>query len=283
MFLNKKIVICGGMRDGMAHLGNLFENLSYIQTYFERSHIIVFENDSQDETGNILEDLKREEPYYQSHLTLLRETGVDVRFPLRTHRLAYIRNRLVEHVLQYHSDADYLLMIDMDEVNSSTEDFYETFPKIFQYDDAIWDVQTINQKKHYYDIWALRKRGIIEFDCWEEFTRSFAEGIPPAISLREAPRLTTTNREEAHHRFIGRFQTPYPPRRGLIPVISSFGGAGIYQMDLIRRAFPTASYVGFSQQNRFNRETCEHVPFHEALTDGFGARIFINPEWINQD
>jgi hypothetical protein len=270
MFLHKKIVICGGMRDGMTHLSNLFENLSFIQTYFERSHIIIFENDSQDGTGNILEDLKREEPYYEAHLTLLRETGVDARFPLRTHRLAYIRNRLVEHALQYHSDADYLLMMDMDEVNSATPDFYETFPKIFQYENAIWDVQTISQKKHYYDIWALRKRGLIEFDCWEEFTRSFAEG-------------TSRSREEAHQNFIGRFQTPYPAQRGLIPVISAFGGAGIYQMDLLRRAFPTASYVGFSPQNKYNQETCEHVSFHESLTYKFGGRIFINPEWINQD
>lgn len=270
MFLKKKIVICGGIRNGMAHLGNIFENLSYIQTYFERSHIVVFENDSTDGTAQVLEEAMREEPYYEAHLTLLRETNVDARFPLRTYRLAYIRNRLMEHVLQYHPDADYLLIMDMDEVNSATPDFYETFPKIFQYEDAIWDVQTISQKKHYYDIWALRKRGVIEFDCWEEFTRSFAEG-------------TSTNREEAHHRFIGRFQRPYPLQRGLIPVISAFGGAGIYQMDLLRRAYPTASYVGHSPQNRYHRETCEHVAFHTTLVEEFGARIFINPEWINQD
>ena len=44
---------------------------------------------------------------------------------------------------------DYLLNMDMDDVNCTT-DIVDTFHNIFDFDEQIWDIQAIHQKVKYY-------------------------------------------------------------------------------------------------------------------------------------
>ena len=268
---SRSITVIGAVRNGEKFLDRIFRNILQIITdHFDGKNyqIIIYENDSTDRTRDILQQYAQ--TILPNHLSLIQETGLDKRFPYRTQRLSYIRNRLLKEALSTPSQSNsYLLILDMDDVNGETMDIATTFHNIFDFsDNSIWDVQTIHQRKHYYDIWALRKRGYLESDCWQNYFRDVQSGIDPTT---------------AHQVHIGKYQTPYKLTKGLIPVTSAFGGAAIYKMDLLK-AIPLESlpqYVGLTSDHK--GETCEHVAFHEALVHLHKFRIFINPLWINQD
>ncbi len=268
------ITVIGAVRNGAKYLDRVFQNILQIanQHFGGTSYqIIIYENDSTDNTRKLLQNYQ--EKILQGHLSLILEDGLDRRFPYRTQRLAYIRNRLLKEALTYPnpkiSKSDYLLILDMDDVNGETTDIVDTFHHIFDFSDpSIWDVQTIHQRKHYYDIWALRKRGHMEYDCWQHYFRDVQQGIDPTT---------------VHYEHIAKYQVPYRLTKGLIPVTSAFGGAAIYKMDRLR-SIPSESlpqYNGLTADKR--GETCEHVAFHEALIRDHKFRIFINPLWINKD
>lgn len=255
---NKSIVICGALRNNEKYMTSIFKNIYAITSFFKSYKIILYENDSNDNTVPILKSYMEKD----NHLTCFFESNVDNTYKYRTERLAYIRNKLLNYVLENYNDYDYLLNMDMDDVNS-TSDIVETLPNIFDYNEDIWDVQAIHQRKEYYDVWAYRKRGFIEYDCWVQVKRDISSGIPYEISYKK---------------HITEKQKPYSLKRGLIPVISAFGGAAIYKISKLIES-KEAKYVGLNQYG----ETCEHVAFHEVLKNKYNAKIFINPLWINKD
>lgn len=282
----RSITVVGAVRNGEKFLDRILNNILQIvsQHFGDQYRIIIYENDSTDRTRELLLAWQtrgqqrvagsRHQNYATAilpdHLSLILEDGLDRRFPYRTQRLAYIRNRLLKEALSTSSQSNsYLLITDMDDVNGETTDIATTFHNIFDFsDNSIWDVQTIHQRKHYYDIWALRKRGHLESDCWQNYFRDVQSGVDPTA---------------AHQAHIGKYQTPYKLTKGLIPVTSAFGGAAIYKMDRLK-AIPITDlpqYVGLTPDHK--GEICEHVAFHEALTNQHKFRIFINPLWINRD
>ena len=70
---------------------------------------------------------------------------------------------------------DYFIILDMDDVNYSGN-FVDSIETCFDYEN--WDVLTANSSGIYYDLWALRKKEDMEYDCWEKvnnhsFLRTF--------------------------------------------------------------------------------------------------------------
>lgn len=268
------ITILGAIRNGEKYLDRVFKNIQQIVTQHfgnnsDSYKILIYENDSTDKTRQLLQH--HQTKIFPGNLFFIFEDSLDKRFPYRAQRLAYIRNRLLKEALtnRRFSQSDYLLILDMDDVNGETTDITDTFHHIFDFSDpSIWDVQTIHQRKHYYDIWALRKRGHMEYDCWQHYFRDVQRGIDPTT---------------AHYEHIAKYQAPYKLTKGLIPVTSAFGGAAIYKMDRLlsipQESFP--QYEGLTEDKR--GETCEHVAFHDALVRLHKFRIFINPLWINKD
>lgn len=163
---------------------------------------------------------------------------------LRTHRLAHGRNICIDEALKY--DSDYVIVMDLDDVNSGlTKDaFLSSFKNSL---DVEWSVITANQRSKYYDLWALRTHDDwMPFDCWVCASK---RGINYCVNER--------------YRSIPEDNKP-------ILVKSAFGGLAIYKTS----AIGNARYYGGDG----NRETCEHVSFHENIRD---SRIFINPKMIN--
>lgn len=255
----KSIIIIGAIRNGEKYINQVFNNMIQIGILFKNYKILIYENDSHDKTKNILNKYKNE----NQHIEIIFENNIDKLYQLRTQRLAYIRNKLLKTVLEKYNTYDYLLNMDLDDVNS-TNDIVTTFHHIFDYDEKIWDVQTIHQRKEYYDIWAYRKAGLIEYDCWNQVRKDVANKIPYAISYQN---------------HIKKYQKPYSLKRGLIPVISAFGGAALYKMNKLIEAKDDVLYVGLNKYG----EVCEHVSFHEVLKNKYNTKIFINPLWINKD
>ena len=100
---------------------------------FKSYKVIIYENDSIDNTRNILNKNKKDNYFY-----IFEDKIIE---PLRTVRLSNGRNKLLDKVREINIDNtyEYLIMLDLDDVNNSGE-FVNTIKSNFKYDN--WDVMT---------------------------------------------------------------------------------------------------------------------------------------------
>jgi len=238
------IIFTGTIRSVEKHIKKQLENIERCGQKFRSYAVILYENDSNDSTRKILEDNKKDNYYY-----IFED---NIREPSRTVRISNGRNKILDKVREINEDGsyDYMLMIDLDEVNQSGK-FADTVESCFTYEN--WDMLSANQKGLYYDLWALRKEGDMEYDCWEK--------------VRE-----NSNNPEARDIYVDSKHKHYEPGE-LLEVSSAFGGAAIYKLDSIPEH---CRYNGISSSGF---ETCEHVAFHTCLKES-GKKMYINTSFL---
>ena len=221
------VIFAGTVKNCEKYIKKNIHNIEECGKLFNSYAVIIYENDSTDNTRQILNENKKNNYYY------IFEDNVTE--PRRTMRLAHGRNKIIEKMKELNG-YEYLIMLDMDDINESGK-FVETIHTNFKHKN--WNALTGNQTTKYYDIWALRQPGYIDYDCHKE------------------PTLETKNIIDNTH---------YEPN-GLIPVISAFGGIAIYKISSIN----DCKYVGeYSDKT----ELCEHVEFNKCIGD-----VFINTEF----
>jgi glycosyltransferase involved in cell wall biosynthesis len=189
------VVLIGTARNIESHLPKTFDNIKIICDCFEKSNVIIYENDSTDKTLQLLQNWAKERP----NAEIITEKNVP---GMRTHRLAHGRNIVMNKALEL--NPEYVVVMDLDDVNNLlTKD---AFMSSFTYPDVDWAVMTANQSEVYYDLWALRTYDDwMPFDCW-------------ACTKND----TVENCVNSRFKKIDR-ESP------LISVKSAFGGLGIYK------------------------------------------------------
>jgi hypothetical protein len=241
----KKIAFLGTARDCASRLPSTLSKLGELTALFAQSQIVVYENDSKDGTDTLLATYAQ-----QGTLTAIQETGIATLLPLRTERLAYGRNRLLDFVLGGPS-LDYVCWLDMDglvDARFSVNGFLSNFQN-----ESAWDAVFPISTPLYYDIWALRDDVMCSGDVvWN------------SVHKYNAALSTTTTHAVVHQLAPGNIH-------GWVPVKSAFGGLGLYKFDMIGKG----RYSGLQG----NAEICEHVPYHAGLIEA-GARLYINPNCI---
>lgn len=213
------VVIIGTARDIDKHLPHTITKIKTIMSLFSKSYVIIYENDSNDKTLEILHKFSRSTP----NVKIINESNVPGH---RTQRLAHARNILMSEALKLNTE--YIVIMDLDEVNSALT--ATNFLTSFEYENTDWAVMTANQNNKYYDLWALRTYdNWMPFDCWE-CTRN--DTIDNCVNSR-----------------FKKINTNSKP----IPVKSAFGGLGIYKTKYIK---PTYKYDGASgcEHVPFNNE-----------------------------
>jgi hypothetical protein len=241
----KSLCILGACKNAAPFLPTILPKLSTIASWWRECKIVIYENDSTDETSEMLYAWKAE----GGHKEIVQETNLNERFPDRIERLAYIRNRLLYYIPP---SFDYVLMADLDDVFMSPPS-KEAFESCFSLN--AWDVMTANGRGGYYDIWPLRVPGVIEFDCWERYYHLKRHlGIPDQQAAYEA---------------IERFKEIMANMRQIIPVLSAFNIGILCKVSAIH------SCCRFSAKLD-EKGVCEHVPFQNCLRS-HGARILFNP------
>jgi hypothetical protein len=248
MLRGKRIAFLGTARSCAAALPASIAKLRELGALFAAHEIHVYENDSSDSTGELLDQYARD-----GLLHALREQGVAARMPLRTERLAYGRNKLLDHVLQDGAgDVDYICWADLDGLvgaRFSTDGFLSNF----RFEEA-WDAVFPLSWPLYYDLWALREPTI----CADDYVASGLHTLNAALFAGREIHAAT--------------QQLAPGRvAGWVPVQSAFGGFGLYK----------AAVVGHGRYSGLvdGREVCEHVPYHALLVKA-GARLYLNPQCI---
>ena len=156
------------------------------------------------------------------------------------------RNKILDTIRTINTEFQYQYFInmDLDDVNYDGN-FIETIETCFIEDVDKWDALFANQKKDYYDIWALRKEKF--------FNEDYALSEQSNKILDDRPNL---------------------PEGKFISVNSAFGGISIYKLSSI----PTqCNYVGSYPSEH---EKCEHVEFNECIKNN-GGKLYINTSFYN--
>jgi hypothetical protein len=193
----------------------------------------VYENDSTDKTREIFEKNKKNNYFY-----IFKD---NIKEAMRTVRLERGRNLILDKIREINKDNNnqYMIIIDLDNVNKNGT-FVKTIDNCCNNED--WDVISANQKKRYYDTYALRYKGLT-YDCG--------------------------SKRPEHGKKCGKIMIKFPPNKR-IDVDSAFGGTTIYKLSSI------PNHCKYEDGD----EKCEHVDFNKCIKDS-GRKIVIDTNFIN--
>lgn len=243
----RSIAFVGCARQCADAIETSMRKLDSLGHLFGRHELLVFENDSTDDTAERLRALATELP-----IRLIQAPGLGRQLTQRTARLAYGRNTLLEAALA--SGADYICVADLDGVVTDESPTLNAFADAFRRD-RCWDAVFPVNAGMYYDIWALRHPVL----CPNDF---MVKGASFDASLGDAL--------ETHYAATA-VQADLRTLKGWLPVDSAFGGMGVYK----RQALTDVRYVGLHK----GRQICEHVPLHEQMRRQ-GKRLYISPAFV---
>jgi len=249
---NSNVLIVGLGRDIDQILPYSIHRLKDLTKRFKDYRIILYENDSEDNTLIILK-LWADEDKKVIILSedLLEEKAVSyggISYD-RFEKMAYFRNKCLEEVKKpKYKDFDYVIVVDLDLLGGFSVDGISSS---FGYDN--WDMIAANGcgfirfattgALDYYDQLAYRdKKGRrIRGFCVDDICKN-AKSFTPNPSYN----ITDTI---------------------LYPVTSAFGGLAIYR----REIFDICSYAGYD---------CEHICLHDCMIKHGFDRMFTNPQMV---
>ena len=245
---NKKIVICSTIRNVEKHLGNYFKTIDNITKNFNQHFIILVQSNSSDNT--VIEANK----FLSSRKGILINKEIDINL-YRTQRLEICRNEYLNYIRNSKivSGYDYLLVLDADSMNNSLN--FKSLEKSIN-SNISWNAIFANQKYIYYDIWTLRIKNYIEFDCFQKIKKESVNKINLKKLFNESFSYFFYLNKHFKERFI--------------KVESAFGGLGIYKLNKILKC---------SYDSKKGAQ-CEHVGINIMLNKKFG-NLYIDKKLIN--
>jgi hypothetical protein len=233
----RRLVIAGLCRSVRHFLPRLAARVERLGAQFREYRVVLFENDSDDATLEFLLDWRRRD----DRVHVLSERLGHFRYPQiraedRAWRMAEYRNRYRRFVLEHFGDFDDLLVTDTDLAGGWS---YEGLANTIGQDD--WD---------FVGSYGLQRAvgehgGLFQFDAW-----AFRAHGHPEPHANVEVNLMVLDRGEP-----------------MLPVLSCFGGMGVYRMEAMR----SAEYGG---------PDIEHATLHTRMRQGGFDRLFLNPSQI---
>ena len=151
--LNYKAIIVGTARNISEYVDKNIPKLISISKLFSYCPIVIYENDSNDNTLELLNKYA---------ITIISEKNIEGN---RTTRLAHGRNTLHDYAINLNIPFDYYIVCDLDDkIEKLTA---ENIASCFKHANN-WSMMGANQETDYYDLWALRtKDDWCNIDCWD--------------------------------------------------------------------------------------------------------------------
>lgn len=246
------VVIVGVTRNCEKFICADVERIQGVLSNCKNVSYLIIESDSDDNTIQKLEDLKKTIENFR-YISL---GELKTRIPKRTERIAFCRNKYLEELEnnKLYQNVEYVLISDLDGSNELLSK--EAIASCWNISD--WDVCTANQFGVYRDIWAFR-HPLISPNDYREASRFMVNelGITPKIAKKKL---------KARHFWFSRSLKPFE-------VDSAFGGLAIYK----RHALKNVKYIGVDTNGS---EICEHVALNKQIREK-GFKIYLNPMLIN--
>lgn len=250
------IAICSIVRNADKLLEKNIPHIENLRAKFKKSTVIVFENDSDDNTKSLLNNWSKNfnnvlvecENFNQNTIPKKDLNGVNKFFSIeRISKMVEYRNQYLEKLRNLNFNYDYVIVIDIDIENFSLNGIAHSFGLANQ-----WDVVTANGysyssslQRRYHDTYALVEIGN-EFEAQTE-------------------QIIFNNQKKWSFLRSG---TP------MIPVYSAYGGLAIYRYQLLKNK----KYEVVENLDKRVAIRCEHFALHEQIQNDTNSRIFINPE-----
>jgi len=250
--LANRLLVTGLVRDSAKSLEAEINRIEkHTLKIFSSVAFFLVESDSTDGSDRTLQRLAKVRP----NLAVLNLGGLEQEYPNRIERLRYCRNMYVNRIREVSERAsfDFVMVVDFD-IRNRRLDLTPLASLI--YVDS-WSGLFVNQVGPYYDIYALRKRGWVEGDCFKEFDK-----FSQVLTLSKAKHLAVWSQMQRLSK-----------RSPLISVDSAFGGLALYRKEVFERF----DYRLYSEEYRGESE---HVSLHKKITTS-GGKLFIVPAMTN--
>ena len=247
--INKKVVFCIPVRNESSNIKDLFKTLNNLSKTFIDYFIVFIESDSSDDSSSLIKEylLNRKGVLINKNLSNIKN---------RVMRLAISRNEYLSYIKKNDllKSFDLMIVLDCGGVNNKL-----TAKKIKKAisQNKNWVGIFPTQKILYYDIWPLRIKNFIDYDCFEELFKAYKKN---------------NKIKKNFFKLIGKFLfINYLTKSNEINVISAFGGMGIYKLDKV---------INFTYDSN-NGKNCEHVEFNKKIYNKYGDCLVLDKNLTN--
>ena len=242
-----KIAFLGLAQNCSNGLPNFFTFLNEIEDCFNKIYLFIGENDSNDNTLEILKNYKN-----KKIIKKIINTSFMKKYTHRLEKMAKGRNHISKLLKKL--KLDYIIWLDLDDVlkNGINRSEFLNSIRILKKRNDLFAVSAISLPYYYY-ILSLR---IDNYFMKNIYYISKIKNILTGYILRK--------------KYIYDFQRKINKLEKLS--ISSFNGMCIYKF----KYYKHSSYVNFSKSSKEAREQVEHVTFNEIIYKKFKKYILIN-------
>lgn len=252
----KRITIFGMVRDCGKALRRNIPTVEAIATYFADYRIVVLENNSKDNTKEVLRTWQRDNNKVTTLINDFDESKYkQILFDERYYKYFQLnklqkyydyRNQLKEYVDSLDFDSDYSMLIDLDVIRIDVKGVITSFGT-----DINWDAVTANgysfapsMKRRFHDTFALCEYGMEDKKQTLQMVRDYQS-------------------------IFGFLRKGMP----FIRVFSSYGGIAIYRTEAIKGL----KYVPAMNEYGQVQVRCEHFALFQAMAERGYDKVFINP------
>jgi hypothetical protein len=252
---NSSLSICSIVRDCGMNLKNNIPRIELLRTLFKDSEVIVFENDSKDNTLEVLRNWERS----SSKINIFSEVFNSSTIPTdsvehgnryfskyRIGKMVTFRNKYLHFLNNNGINRDYVIIIDLDISNFDIDGIIHSFGM-----QTPWDCISAN--------------GI-------SLSSRFVKQYHDSYALIEHGRLNDVQTEQSIR--VNRIRySAMKTGQGPLAVDSAFGGLAVYKWNSIKDLYYSCL------DNNDDRVQCksEHVGLHKMMKDKGHFNIYINP------
>lgn len=254
------IIICSIVRDCAK---NLKENLQVIDELCDLSKeysIIIFENDSKDNTKEILTEWaeNKRNVFINTHdfnventiPILSNPSGVNPYYSeKRIEKMVFYRNQYLEFIEKNNMIADFIVIVDLDVAKLNINGILDSFGQKRDWDSISSNGYSLSPKLslRYHDSFALVECG-----------------------LQDIPQTEKTIKENQYKFSFLKKGTP------LMRVFSAFGGLSIYRFETVKGL----KYKVISNNDKRVEVRCEHFSLNKQIHERGYNKFYINPNML---
>jgi len=273
--MSNHCVVCLCVYNNEFGLPYCFENIQKMQPVFDRLHVLVFYDISEDRSLEKIEHFIKESTI--ETIVIMNQDDISLKRmnSFKTDTIAFARNTMLNFIQTWFSEWEYFAMMDTNNYACIGDIRISTLENALLKKEQ-WDAISFDREAGYYDTWALSFDPFVysffHFSGWE----SVVEQMRHAFSV-----------------LLDEYKTNRPDE--LIPVYSAFNGFSLYKTSMFLNCsyssiididvFPPNSISNQIQYlNKpiieLKNMDCEHRKFHLEAIQKNNAKIRISTDFL---
>jgi hypothetical protein len=253
LIIDKTVAIAILARDCEKTLPNNIKKIEHLRTYFKDSTVIVIENDSIDQTKNVLKEWERNARHVvviseDCHTKTIPDKSKECPFPgtsmYRMEKMCFFRNKYMDYLRNINIEYDYLMIIDIDIDSFDVQSIIDTI---------------INAPSDWTTLFA---NGVRYLKIFKKIKIGYYDTYPLLLCNENADDniiIEKTYKEMAENavKIIKVLK-----KKKFVSCVSAFGGIGIYKYPYIKNEH---YYTIYNTRSSVFEVLCDHVSLNYTL------------------